>query len=385
MINHAAFFVSHRLPLALGALERGHEVVLATGKAGSESMEADAVTALEAHQIRHVRVGFTAAGMNPFVELRGVFELIQLMRRERPDVVHCASPKGILYGAIAARITRRPALVIAVSGMGFAFTSEPGRSLIRSWAGNIYRLFARFAYGHRNKKVIVQNSEDHQQILDSGLASETEVVLIPGSGVDVSRLSRFAPEQKTETVLFAARLVREKGVLDFAEAARIVRSFKPNWRFVIAGAADYQNPSSIPAEVLEQFQAQGVIEWRGLVKDMDPLLASASIVCLPSYYREGIPKFLLEGAASGCAVVTTDLPGCREAIINGVTGDLVPPRDPQALARCLTSLIADRARRERYGAEGRRFAAERFDIRAVVAQTNDIYEKLISAAGSGTG
>jgi glycosyltransferase involved in cell wall biosynthesis len=381
VINHAAFFVSHRLPLALGAMARGHEVILATGRAGSESMEAGAKEALKSHGIRHVRVSFTAGGMNPFVELFGLLELVQLMRRERPDVVHCASPKGILYGAIAARITGRPALVIAVSGMGFAFTSEPGRSLIRSWSGSIYRLFARFAYGHRNKKVIVQNSADHRQIVDSGLASEAEVILIPGSGVDIQRLSRLTAIQKTEMVLFAARMVREKGVFEFVEAARVVRNSMPTWRFVMVGAADYQNPSSVPATTLEQFQSQGIIEWPGLVDDMDPLFAAASIVCLPSYYREGVPKFLLEAAAAGCAVVTTDLPGCREAIIDGVTGDLVPPRDPQALAECLTALIRDRARREQYGIEGRRLAAERFDIRAVVERTNEIYDELVARSG----
>jgi glycosyltransferase involved in cell wall biosynthesis len=382
VINHAAFFVSHRLPLALGAIERGHDVILATGRAGSELMEPGAENVLKAHGVRHVRVAFTASGLNPFIELRGLFQLIQLMSKQRPDVVHCASPKGNLYGGLAARLTRRPALVIAVSGMGFAFSSEPGRSMVRSLAASIFRLVARFAYGHSNKKIIVQNTEDQRQTLEATLATPDEVVLIPGSGVDVRRLSRFTAARKSEMVLFAARMVREKGVLEFAEAARIVRSSIPTWRFVMAGAADYRNPSSVAAETLERYQAEGVIEWHGLVEDMDPLFESASIVCLPSYYREGIPKFLIEAAAASCAVVTTDLPGCREAIINGVTGDLVPARDPRALAECLSALILDPARREQYGIQGRRLAAERYDIRAVVAQVNDIYDSLVSAAES---
>jgi glycosyltransferase involved in cell wall biosynthesis len=382
VINHAAFFVSHRLPLALGAMARGYSVALITGRAGSDSMESSAERVLRSHGIEHHRVSFTAAGMNPFVEARGLFQLVRLLRRMRPDIVHCASPKGILYGSIGARLSGVRGIVLAVSGMGFAFTSAGRRSVFRSLAAFIYRLLARFAYGHPNKTVIVQNTEDRELIVGTGLATTDQVVLIPGSGVELRRFAQAHMERKQPIVLFAARMVADKGVMELIEAARIVRRSLPEWRFVMAGAADYENPSSIPADLLQGFNDEGVIEWRGLVDDMDSLYAQASIVCLPSYYREGMPKTLLEAAAAGCAVVTTDLPGCREAIIPGETGDLVPAKDAAALAVTLMALMGDRQRREAYGAAGRVMAAERFSIDAVIDRVIRMYLCLAPETGT---
>jgi glycosyltransferase involved in cell wall biosynthesis len=381
VVNHAAFFVSHRLPIALEAQRRGHGVRLMTGRAGSESMEPAAEQALRAHAIPHVRVGFTSAGINPLVEVSGLAALVRLMRRARPDLVHCASPKGILYGAIAARLAGTPALVLAVSGMGFAFTTTAESNALRSAIGAIYRLLVHLAYGHPNKRVIVQNQDDRNQLIDAGLAKAAEIVLIPGSGVNLQDLGRTPVHAKEQLVLFPARMIVDKGVLDFIEAARLVRKTRPQWRFVMAGAADYRNPANVPREVLEQSQREGVIEWLGHVADMAPWYEQASIVCLPSYYREGLPKALLEAAACHCAVVTADTTGCREAILPGLTGDLVPPRDPEKLAAVLLALIDDRARRESYGLAGRKLAADRFGIEAVVNRTMDLYGELLSNGG----
>jgi glycosyltransferase involved in cell wall biosynthesis len=380
VINHAAFFASHRLPIALEAMRRGHEVVLITGTAGSESMEAAAEARLRAHGIRHIRVEFTASGTNPLRELRGLTQVIRVMRRERPEIVHCASPKGILYGSIAARFARCRGVVIAVSGMGYAFTSQVGRNVARSLAAAAYRLLARFAYGHPNKRVIVQNTEDRELIAGASLARPEEIVLIPGSGVDLRKLGVVDIEAKSELVLFAGRMILDKGVAEFIDAARIVRRSAPKWRFVMAGAADYQNPTSISKGQLDAANAEGVVEWRGLVENMDSLYAAASIVCLPSYYREGMPKVLLEAAAAGCAVVTTDLPGCREAILPGRTGDLVPPRDAQVLADTLLRLIESRSRREKYGREGRKLAEAQFGIDRVVTRILELYDALLERA-----
>lgn len=375
VVNHAAFFVSHRLPLAVEALRRGHRVELVTGQAGSLSMESPAETALALHGIAHRRVAFTSSGVNPLRELWSLLQLTILLRRIRPDLVHCASPKGVLYGALAARFAGAYGVVLAVSGMGFAFTTSQRQSTARSVVARIYRCLARLSYGHPNKKVIVQNHDDERMVLDAGLATRSEVVLIPGSGVDLRRLSGVVVEEKLPLVLFPARMLMDKGVLEFVEAVRVLRGRVPGWRFVMAGAADYQNPSSVPRQQIEKFCADGLIEWHGHVEDMTSLYEQASIVCLPSY-REGMPKALLEAAASGCAVVTTDTTGCREAILPGVTGDLVPVRDGAALADALLLLINDRGRRERYGHAGQKVAAERFGIEAVVDRTMDLYEEL---------
>jgi glycosyltransferase involved in cell wall biosynthesis len=381
VINHAAFFVSHRLPIALHARQNGNEVSLITGQAGSANMEVDAERTLERQQIRHERVAFRASSVNPLLELRGLWQLARLLRTERPDVVHCASPKGVLYGGIVARCTGVPALVLAVSGMGYAFTESGTDKLARRAVSAIYRLLARIAFGHPNKRVIVQNDTDRQFLIASGLAAASQITLIPGSGVDLARFEDMSPDAKQKMGLLPARMLIDKGVTEFADAARRLRNLAPGWRFVLAGAADYQNPSSIPRAEIEAWQREGIIEWLGHVEDMLPLYREAAIVCLPSY-REGMPKSLLEAAAAGCAVLTTDTTGCREAIIAGETGDLVAVRDTQALADALLALIEDKERREGYGRAGKMMAGRRFSIGSVIEDTLTIYSDLLQGRKS---
>jgi glycosyltransferase involved in cell wall biosynthesis len=376
VVNHAAFFVSHRLPIAQEARRLGCKVNLLIGQAGSKSMELTAERALLSSGITHNRVAFRSSGINPLIELWGMIQLVWLMRRHRPDLVHCASPKGLLYGGLAARVAGVNSVVLAVSGMGYAFTATEHKSVLRSFVGTVYRWLAWLAYGHPNKRVIVQNHDDERIVLEAGLATTDEVRLIPGSGVDLRDFANVAIEAKMPIVLLPARMLVDKGVLEFVEAARLLSGRVGAWRFVLAGTADYQNPSSVPRAKIDAWQASGLVEWRGHVEDMAPLYAQASIVCLPSY-REGIPKALLEAAAAGCAVVTTDTTGCKEAIIPGKTGLLVPVRDSAALADALLSLINDRERRERYGYAGRELASNRFGLDAVIRKTLDIYQELV--------
>ncbi len=379
VVNHVAFFVSHRLPIALEAQRRGYMVDLLTGQAGSKSMESGAEHALSSTGVAHGRLTFRSSGINPVIEFWGLLQLVWFLRRRRPDLVHCASPKGLLYGGLAARLAGAQGVVLAVSGMGYAFTAASRKSILRSFVGSLYMLLARLAYGHPNKRVIVQNLDDKRAVIESGLAKSHEVHLIPGSGVDLRKFVGAVIEEKHQIVLFPARMLVDKGLIEFVEAARLLKGCMHGWRFVLAGAADYQNPSSVPRQQIEDWQAEGLVDWLGHVKDMTPLFRTASIVCLPSY-REGMPKSLLEAAAAGCAVITTDTTGCREAILPGETGDLVPVHDCKALADALLSLINDRKRRERYGYAGRRLATSRFDVNAVTNHTLEIYEELIKNA-----
>jgi glycosyltransferase involved in cell wall biosynthesis len=376
VINHAAFFISHRLPLALEARRRGYRIVLITGQAGSDSMEPVAERALAEHGIEHVRLAFTSSGTNPLVELRGLLQLVSQLRRLKPDLVHCASPKANLYAGIAARLARIPAMVFAISGMGFAFTSAARQSAGRAGLAVLFRRLAAFSFRHPHKRIIVQNHDDLELMLAAKFAKPSEIVLIPGSGVDLDMYAAADPASKQNVVLFPARVLIDKGASEFIATARALRAFEPKWRFVIAGTADYRNPSSVPRAQLEELQANGVIEWLGHVADMPRLFNEVAIVCLPSY-REGMPKALLEAAAAGCAVVTTDVPGCREAILPGVTGDLVPPRDVAALTAALTALMADRNRRESYGRAGRKLAATRFGVVSVVDRVMNLYGELL--------
>lgn len=379
VVNHGAFFASHRLPLAIHAQQQGCEVQLFTGHPGSASMEALADKTLSEAGVVHQRVGFHSSGVNPLIELWGLFQLIWVLRQYQPDIIHCASPKGVLYGGIAARFTGVKGVVLAISGMGYAFTTSEKRSLLRSLIKIAYKTIARFSFGHPNLCVIVQNKDDEQSIIANGLALKKDVVLIPGSGVHLENFVGCSAEKKERIVLLPARMIRDKGVVEFIKAANSIHGDVPEWRFLLAGAADYKNPSAISSEEMENWQREGAIEWLGHVDDMNDLYASAAIVCLPSY-REGMPKALLEAAAAGCAVVTTDVTGCREAIVNGETGDLVPARDSETLRTTLLALMRDQERRIKYGINGQARARQRFSIDAVVEQTFDIYREILKNA-----
>lgn len=382
IINHAAFFVSHRLPLAAGAIEQGYLVHLLTGQAGSVSMEQAAVQKLSNYSIVHERVDFSSASVNPFKEALGLIQLCLKLRKLNPEIVHCASPKGLLYGGIAARLTGVPCLVLAVSGMGYAFTQGSGASPARRLIGFIYRSLAKFAFNHKNLRVIVQNSDDQAMLVASDLVDAEDIELIPGSGVDLAEFPEASASARENRVLFPARVLYDKGIREFVQAASKVRTQYPDWKFVIAGAADYDNPSAAPRSHIEGWVNEGLIDWLGHVDKMPEVYQKAKIVCLPSY-REGMPKALLEAAAAGCAVVTTDVTGCREAIVNGQTGDLVPVRDSDALAEALLALIRDDERRQRYGEYGRLRAIERFSLDSVVNTTLKIYQDLGKNVRSG--
>ena len=376
VVNHVAFFVSHRLPLAMGARHSGFEVCLLTGQAGSQEMEHAAATQLQAAGVAHQRAVFSSSGMNPLVELLGLLQLVWFILRFRPDVVHCASPKGVLYGGIAARLCCVPGLVLAISGMGYAYTSGAGSNGVRALVRRAYGALAGFAFHHQNVRVIVQNQDDFQSVVEKGLAQPQCVTLIPGSGVNLSLFDGCSPTNKSPAVLLPARMLKDKGIEEFVAAARQLKAELPGWRFVLAGAAGYNNPSAISMAQLQAWQAEGCIEWLGHVDDMTPLFRDAAIVCLPSY-REGMPKALLEAAAAGCAVVTTDATGCREAIEPGVTGELVPVRDSDALAKVLLSLVKDGSRRQTYGVKGQERARAMFSVASVVSQTVQIYKVLL--------
>ena len=372
IVNNAAFFHSHRLPIALAVRERGDEVELVTGAAGSPTLEVPAVASLTELGLPHRLARFRSGGTSLRGEAIGLFDLGRYVRRSKPNLVHCASPKGVLYGGLVARLTSVPALVLSISGMGSLFAETRGwrRALQRP-----YLALLRLVCSHPCCHVVVQNADDRDLLLRNRLARAAQITLIPGSGVDMDLLCRLPMEGREPLVVLPARLMADKGVLEFVEAARRLRG--RGWRFALVGTADYDNPTIISAQRIAQWVDEGIVEWWGHRTTMHDVFGRARIVCLPSY-REGMPKSLLEAAAAGCAVVTTDTVGCREAILPGHTGDLVPVRDPVALAETLGRLMADAERIRRYGEAGRALARERFDVRAVIARTLNIYDVLLA-------
>lgn len=373
-VNNAAFFVSHRLPIALAAREAGYEVGLVTGQAGSIIMEPRACAVLKEHAISHTATAFTSDGTNPWRELRGLIGVRSAMRAFSPDIVHAVSPKGILYGGLSARSLGVQGLVIAISGMGSLFTGDAHglRSVLRKG----YSTVATAVYRHPRKRVIVQNIDDRDAVLAARWAKPAEVVLIPGSGVDLDQFAPVAAEQAlSDIVVLPGRVLREKGVVEFVEAARILKARGVPVRMVLVGTADYRNPSAVARSEIEQWVASGDIEWWGHRDDMAAVYREASIVCLPSY-REGMPKVLLEAAAAGKPVVTTDVEGCREAIVPGRTGLMVKARDAMAIADSLQHLLQNRSLQRAFGVAARQLAEEKYGIDSVIKRSLAIYDSL---------
>lgn len=369
VVNNPAFFLSHRLPVALAAQQSGFEVHVAT-------MDGPSVSQVHQHGFIHHIIPLSRSGKNPLQELRSIFTLWQLCRRVRPDVLHAVTIKPVLYGGIAARLARVPAYVAAVSGLGYLFVRQQGAiDIPRLAATLLYKL----ALGHSNSRVIFQNADDRQTLQDAGVVRPGQSVLIRGSGVDLD-LFRYVPEAPGPIVaLCVARLLADKGIHEFVEAAGISRRQGLDIRWVLAGSPDPGNPAHVPEHEIRAWHEDGVIEWLGERSDIAQLYQQAHIAVLPSY-REGLPKSLVEAAASGRAIVTTDVPGCRDAIEPGSSGVLVPAQDAAALAAAVQELAEDSARRIAMGRAGRELAEREFDIHTIVKKQLDVYASLMPQA-----
>ncbi len=366
VVNNPAFFMSHRVPVALAAQRAGYDVHVAT-------MDGPAVADIEALGMTHHVVPMTRSGKHPLQELGTLLSLLRLFRRLRPQVVHLVTIKPVLYGGIAARLARVPGMVAAISGLGFVFLSNSLKMrLVRAVVARLYRL----ALGHRNSRVIFQNASDRDLLQSLGAVRDEQVVLIRGAGVDLDQY-RALPEPPAPPVVvtMVARLLRDKGVREFVQAARLLRERGVDVSMQLVGGVDAGNPASAtPAEV-QAWQREGCVQALGERSDVPQLYAASHIAVLPSY-REGLPKSLIEAAASARAVVTTDVPGCRDAIDPGKTGLLVPVRDPQALADAIARLADDQALRQAMGTAGRALAEREFNIERVARLHVELYDTL---------
>lgn len=365
-VNAAWFFLSHRAPVARAALAAGYCVHVAAGV--TQSYEAKAVGALgvELHPVPVSR-----SGLNPLNEGDYFVALLRLMRKLKPSIVHNVTAKPIIFGTAATAMLGRIPTVNAVSGLGYAFSGGDDRR----WLATPMIAAYRAALRARHSVCIVQNDDDRALV---GLREEDagkSWVRIAGSGVD---LDQFAMDQEPPgplCVVFPARLLRDKGLMEFAEAARLVRARNPQVRFLLVGALDPQNPAAVSAAEVEQLVSRGHVEWPGYSGDMPAVFRHCHIVCLPSY-REGLPKALIEACAAGRPIVTTDVPGCRDVVADGRNGLLVPPRNAVALADAIERLLHDPALRRSMGEQGRNRAEAEFSLQSVVAQTLDIYRRL---------
>jgi glycosyltransferase involved in cell wall biosynthesis len=372
--NSFESFQRDRMQLVQAARDLGLEIHVAAprGRANADSVN----KAFTFHPIP-----MTRNGTSMWKEPATVLALLRLYRSLRPSLVHHLRLKPVLYGSLAAKLAGVPAVVNTLTGLGFLFTERSGKtSPVRKWV----EMGCRRAFRHPNLRVVFQNPDDRAVFIRTGILIGEQAAVIKGSGVDLS-VYRPSPEPEgVPIVILASRMLWDKGIAQFVEAARVLKSQGVQARFALAGAPDPDNPAAIPYEQLEVWQESGEIEWWGLQdsKDMPGVLARSHIVCLPSY-REGIPRILIEAAAAGRPIVTTDAPGCRELVRPGVNGIIVPSRDTSSLASALRFLIENPEARISMGANNRQIAVQEFSQELVISQFMAVYRDLLRAVSIG--
>lgn len=363
-----------RRDLARTARDAGYEVMIATRVAAHAAR-------IQQEGFRLLPISLRRRSRNPFRELVAIMELIQLYRRERPQIVQQVAMKPILYGSLAAWIAKVPVVINAFGGLGYAFTDRPRRaSALRS----LMQIGLRMAVTLSRCVVVCQNAEDREVLIQEGIVSFDRVRIIVGSGVDTSLFVPVPPSDGPPIVMLAGRMLWDKGVAEFVEAARLLRKKAVQARFVLVGRRDEDNPTAIDEGQLTRWSQHDAIEWWGHREDMPTVLGGAALVVLPSY-REGLPKVLLEAAACGKALIATDVPGCREVVQHQKTGLLVPVRDPVALADAIVSLLASHELRTAMGASGREFVMREHSKEKIGQHFLDLYGECLGLAGGVSG
>ncbi|WP_310564810.1 glycosyltransferase family 4 protein [Hydrogenophaga sp.] len=373
------YLYNFRGSLAHALRDAGHDVLLVS-PAGPYGPK------LQAQGFRWVSAPMDRCSLNPLRELVLINWLRQLMNREAVDVVHGFTIKCAVYGSLAGRLARGsggvPARVSAVAGLGYVFTNNaPKARVLRPVVRGLFRL----ALGGSRSRLVLQNPDDVTLFEQAGLIAPERVRLIPGSGVDCVR---FHPAEPTEAdarprslrVLLPARLLWDKGLAEYVAAARALRASGRSIHFLLAGTPDAGNPATVPEATVREWEAEGVLKWLGHVNDMPALYRAVDVVVLPSY-REGLPKGLIEAAACGLPLVTTDVPGCREVVSDGVNGYLVPAKNANALAQAMARMHDDPAERQRMGAAARARVLAAFDERIVIRDTLAVYAELLDMDG----
>jgi len=372
LVTEDWYFCLHRLPIARAARDAGYHVYVATRtKDHAELLQSEGFQVLDLDWRRESR--------NPLRAIAEIASITRIYRRYRPDILHHIALKPSLYGSIAAMLSLRSPVVNNLAGLGQGFT---GKGAVAGTVSRILSSAIRWLFRRENTCTIVENADDRDFLVENIGIPGDAVVLIRGIGVDETRF-RYSEEQAladgVDTVItLVSRLLWPKGVGELVEAGQRLKARGCQVRIQIVGLPDSTSRVAVPEATLKQWVANGAIEWLGHRDDIPEIWQQSSIAVLPSYYREGIPRSLLEAAACGRAVVTTDMPGCREVVEHGVTGFLVPPRDVEALVEALETLVRDPDLRKRMGRKGRELIEADLTEAHVVDQTMAVYRKLLA-------
>lgn len=368
VINVDWFFISHRLPIALKAIENGYEVHLACNFTGQEKY-------LQSLGIKLHFVDFSRSSFNPISEFKVLLSIKKILTTVKPDIMHSITIKPVIYsGLLIKTMSRKPAFIAAISGLGFVFSSNSLRTKLTRF---LVTLLYKFSLSHSKRMVIFQNSSDEEFLTNIANLQSSEKVLIPGSGVDLKTYQIHVEPMLSKTIIvMASRLLKEKGVYEYVNVARSVLNKRADVEFLLVGAPDPDNPNSITNKELKEWDVSGIVKVLGHRNDINKIFSESNIVTLPSFYGEGVPKVLIEAAACGRAVITTDNPGCRDAILPNETGILVPVCDQKELEEAILRLVDDVELRRKMGLKARELAEEKFDVTSVVNKHLGLYSMM---------
>ena len=361
------YFCSHRLNLAIAAKHAGYQVsVMTRVREHGDKITSSGLELIPLEMERH--------GLNPFADLFLLCRIIKIYRREKPDIVHQVAMKPVLYGSLAAWVTRVPVVINALAGMGYLFgAASTGKTIIKKLVSLVFR----FLFQRENSTVIVQNPDDRALLMEAINTPPQNIVIVKGAGVDTTLFQPASKQgNRVVTIVLVARMLWDKGVGEFVRAAELLTQKGVEARYVLVGDPDSGNPEAIPLAQLEQWNNDGVVEWWGHCEDIAGLLQQADIACLPSY-REGLPKSLIEAAAAGLPIVTTDVPGCREVVDQEKNGLLVPVKDYTALADALEILVHSRDLREQMGQASRLKVERELSDAVIIQAVLSMYEERV--------
>ena len=364
VVNVDWFFLSHRLPIALAAKKQGYDVTIICANTGHKEE-------VESHGISFINVPFERSGTNPIHELKCIRLLYRLYRKHKPDIIHHVSLKACLLGSLAAKMAKQKNVINAISGLGYNFTGDRSGLIQR-----ITRFMISVAFKSKTFCFVLQNQDDVDLIDRLKLVPSENIMLIKGSGVDLKEyLYTELPQIDKLQFLFPARMLYDKGLNEFIEAATILKPKIVNkTEFVLAGDCDLENLSAIKPDELQKKIDNTYIKWIGFQKNMVPIYQQSSVVVLPSY-REGLPKSLIEACAIGRPIITTNVPGCRECVIDGYNGRLVEVKNVEALASTILEFVENKHPMAQFSQNSRLLAEKEFSIENVINKTIEIYHK----------
>ena len=371
VVNDLKYFLSHRLNIALHAKKSGYRVCVGYGASDHLS-----ILNLKKYNLEFFYVPIKRGAFNPWNEIKSLYFTWQLIRKIKPNILHLVTLKPCLYGGMVAYFSKVNGILFAFAGLGIVFSSK---KIIYKIISVILQFLFWCIFKRKNYFVLFQNTSDRIFFIKLGLVKKSKTKLIKGSGVDLTVFKKYEELKGPVHVMFISRLLHDKGISTFISAAKLIKTrCDIPIKFWVVGSRDPGNPNSVSKKEIDNWKKKGIVDIKGHIDNIKKIYKKSHIVCLPSFYGEGLPKVILEAAATGRPVVTTDHPGCRDGILNGKTGILVPIKNPEKLANAIEYLASKKKIRISMGKKARSLAEKEFCSEKVAEKHLKLYKKLLN-------